>query len=179
MKTLTVYCDKDLVFRWNEWPENNCVLLPLEFFEKEAEYKLHVIGYNDCFREYHTALELAKRESIPMEDQELAEKLIGEKCRKPKPFDELRGDTFYSFPFEGEVERVVICDTCGVNDDSDCDIYKMEECDFVSKEVARLTPSVPSESQEDILQELKSRSGIDSIQIDIIKKHYCLTRKHP
>jgi hypothetical protein len=168
MKTLTVYCDKDLVFRWNEWPENNCVLLPREFFEKETEYKLHVIGYNDCELAYKAALEVAKRESIPMDKQDDIKTRAIEKYWTPNNNFILKPDTFYSFPFEGEVKRLLHCDEYHSHTKSSCYL-------------ARLIPESKEESQDcwkQIYIDFKDGEGWINFS-KRMNKIFSITRKQP
>jgi hypothetical protein len=99
MKTLTLYCDKDLVFRWNEWPEKP------KFIDRMYEVE-HCI--NDINKEqYQAALELAKRESKPFEDQKIIQ-LILQTMEGKVDLSPFKPDTFYSFPFEGKVEVIEV-----------------------------------------------------------------------
>src|SRR5687767_3804347 len=88
MKTLTVYCDKDLVFRWNEWPVEPVSNPSKSWFNELNKYK--------------AALEVAKRESIPMEDQKEITGLVRKYNTDGNLLWGFKPDTFYSFPFEGE-----------------------------------------------------------------------------
>lgn len=130
----TAYVDKEGLIRYvKDMP-----------VEPESALGIHASS-NEC-REYLSALERAKQESIPFEDQEkIKDRII---IKNFGDYDVKRHkagvsvnhlfepDTFYSF--EGEVKEFVRCKTCGVPDDHDCDVYKMEECDFESETVARL-----------------------------------------
>jgi hypothetical protein len=116
MKTLTVYCDKDLVFRWNEWPEKpneikcegkNACDCAHEAFGRKANRD--VVDYYDdnCPNRYNSKLELAKRESKPFEDQKIIQ-LILQTMEGKVDLSPFKPDTFYSFPFEGKVEVIEV-----------------------------------------------------------------------
>lgn len=96
MKTLTVYCDKDLVFRWNEWPD------------QLKQLNNHSVAWENAANEYAAALELAKRESKPFEDQKEVTGLVRKYNTDGNLLWGFKPDTFYSFPFDGEVEVIII-----------------------------------------------------------------------
>jgi hypothetical protein len=167
MKTLTLYCDKDLVFRWNEWPEKP---------ERATEPSL---AYFQLLDKYNAALEVAKRDSIAFEDQDYITKLLGFRVEP---------DTFYSFPFEGEVKAFEM-PTIKLKGQG-YHINKSKPEKFV-----RLIPESKQESQEDDFNvwmeygKLQLQLSLEAAEkkednpskyvFEKLSKHYRLTRKHP
>jgi hypothetical protein len=69
----------------------------------------HADDYHSAFYAYQRALESAKNNAIPYEDQEMIEGLLDQHCnwRKPSPFDQPIENQIHSFEFAGRIEKDV------------------------------------------------------------------------
>lgn len=174
MKTLTVYCDKDLVFRWNEWPEKPNLKNFISTFPEEYP-RTDSPSYSIALLDYQEAIEVAKRESIACEDQHRIKTLLNSSISTPKTWY-LKPDTFYSFPFDGEVKM-----SCN----RDCPEVEYGACCHPSNccKLARIIPESKEESQEEILRDVFQRlydcleRGHGSMKS--ILNDFSITRKHP
>jgi hypothetical protein len=116
----------------------------------ERPFVSKIYPEGDVFDRYERALESAKNNAIPFEDQEMIEGLLDQHCnwRKPSPFDQPIENQIHSFEYSGRIERVVEheCKHLKNNPPSVCGTANNCDCPF--KTVIRLIPESKEESQE-------------------------------
>lgn len=83
-----------------------------------------------------------------------------------------KGGDLFPIPEGIEWEIKTVCENCGVSEDSDCDIYKMGECDYKSKKLAILKlKSQPDWKEREAMQEMmrgrEPRNVIEKIMLEV------------
>lgn len=149
MSQLTIYIDSGLTPRWNEWPKEPSkpgVMSHQEFF---TEY------YEDDLPKYRVALQKAKEEAIPFDDESGVRKLCYQN-NKDKPlikinstigeyWSEISHDSFVTIDYDGTVEVKEACNYDACTMEGACGDY----CKIPVK-VARLIPSKPNEVSPEV-----------------------------
>lgn len=140
MKTINCYIDNQGVIRYVERMPEQIIL-----FRGKP-------GNDTAGKFYKLALEKAKQDSVPFEDQDAVREII---WQQPTGMGIYTPDNFYSFQFDGEVE---IIDAKIARVFSTGDKHKHMP---LRGNVARLIPKPePVESLEDIIERWKSKFTI-------------------
>jgi hypothetical protein len=142
---ITVYSDKDCVLRYNKyWPTKNQIA-------------------------YDIAMQKAKDESVPFEDQDQAIKLLKSKSWSDDATGTHKPYSFYTIEIQGKVE--IVAPECK---EKDCACRSHDYC-RMSKQVARITPE--EETQDPPIFKPVRYSGDPEQKATIKYGRYLVVRK--